>query len=64
MIGRPLKPIEMTAGTRRQLESRANSRSLPHSQVVRARVALMAADGVPNGVIATAVGLSRASVGK
>ncbi|HET8562648.1 MAG TPA: IS630 family transposase [Candidatus Binatia bacterium] len=47
-----------------QLQSLSTSRSLPHALVTRARVILMAADGVENIVIAERVGLSRLSVGK
>ncbi len=49
---------------RAQLKSLSTSRSLPHDLVTRARVILMAADGVENIVIAERVGLSRLSVGK
>ena len=63
-LGRPLKPLEMTAQTRAQLVAMAGSRSLPHSQVVRARIILMAAEGWPNQAIRDAVGLSAVTVGK
>lgn len=49
---------------RAQLKALSTSRSLPHAVVTRARVILMAADGVENIVIAKRVGLSRLSVGK
>ena len=49
---------------RAQLKALSTSRSLPHALVTRARVILMAADGVENIVIAKRVGLSRLSVGK
>jgi transposase len=49
---------------RAQLKLLSTSRSLPHDLVTRARVILMAADGVENIVIANRVGLSRLSVGK
>jgi putative transposase len=49
---------------RAQLQSLSTSRSLPHALVTRARVILMAAEGVENIEIAERVGLSRLSVGK
>ena len=61
--GRPTSPIDLTDGQRRQLESMANSRSLPHSNVIRARIVLMAADGMTNTDIAPKVGLSKGMVG-
>jgi len=45
-------PIVLTQGQERQLEAMARSRSLPHSQVVRARIVLMAAKGITNTKIA------------
>ena len=47
---------------RLQLTSVANSRSLPHGLVVRARLVLMAADGLANSAIAQKLGLSQQSV--
>jgi len=47
-----------------QLESFATSRTLPHALVVRARIVLMAAQGMQNIDIARVVGLSRKTVGK
>ena len=41
-----------------QLKSIANSRSLSHSLVNRARIILMAAEGIPNQTIAQKVNLS------
>lgn len=61
--GRPTPPIDLTDGQRRQLESMANSRSLPHSTVIRAKIVLMAADGMTNTDIAPKVGLSKGMVG-
>jgi putative transposase len=49
---------------RAQLDSLAASRSLPHALVTRARIVLMAADGMENIAIADEVGMSRVSVGK
>jgi putative transposase len=47
-----------------QLESLAASRSLPHALVMRARVILMAAEGIQNIDIASEVGMTRETVGK
>jgi putative transposase len=49
---------------RAHLQSLSTSRSLPHAVVTRARVILMAAQGIENIAIAKRVGLSRLSVGK
>jgi len=61
--GRPTVPIVLTQGQERQLEAVARSRSLPHSQVIRARIVLMAAKGMTNTQIAPEVGLSIGMVG-
>jgi putative transposase len=58
------RAVVLEAEQRAQLQALCSSRSLPHALVVRARVILMAADGVENIVIAERVGLSRLSVGK
>jgi putative transposase len=62
--GRPKKPIILTKEAEEQLKSLSNSRSLPHSIVNRARIILMAADNVPNSVIAEKVDLSHQMVSK
>jgi putative transposase len=49
---------------RTQLESLAASRTLPHALVSRARIILMAADGMKNIAIADEVGLTRLTVSK
>jgi putative transposase len=49
---------------REQLQSIANSRSLPHGLIIRVRIVLMAAGGAPNLAIAEKVGLSIQSVCK
>ena len=60
--GRPKLPVVLSEADRLQLTSVANSRSLPHGLVVRARLVLMAADGLPNSLIAQKLGLSQQSV--
>ncbi len=64
VMGRPLAPLDLTESDREQLESIANSRSLPHGLVRRAEIVLLAADGWPNEAVAAAVGVTRATVGK
>ncbi len=58
------RSITLDADTREQVEAFARSRSLPHALVVRAKVILMASDGMKSIDIAEKVGLSRVSVGK
>jgi putative transposase len=43
--GRPKAPILLSEDEKLQLKALANSRSLPHGLVMRARLVLMAADG-------------------
>ena len=62
-IGRPIKPIVLSAETKGQLESMARSRSLPHGLVRRAKIILMAASGLNNTTIAQTIGLSNYTVG-
>ena len=62
--GRPKIPIILTKEEAEQLNSIANSRSLPHSLVSRAKIILMASQETPNSVIAQNVGFSRQMVCK
>jgi hypothetical protein len=55
-------PLRITGNQREQLEGWSRSRVVPHRQVLRARIVLMAAEGVANQVIAERVGTSRPSV--
>src|SRR5271154_1731593 len=57
-MGRPNVVLELSVAEREQLGSIARSRSLPHSLVRRARIVLMSADGVANGIIAQRCGVS------
>jgi transposase len=63
-MGRPLTPLALSASARAQLESMAQSRSLPHGWVRRAEIVLWAAEGWPHEAVAGAVGVTRATVGK
>ena len=63
-MGRPSTPLELSESDREQLESMAQSRSLPHGLVRRAEIILLAAEGWPHEAIGGAVGVSRVTVGK
>lgn len=58
------REIVLNPDVREQLVSLAGSRSLPHALVTKARIVLMAAEGMENMVIAQEMGMSRISVGK
>ena len=47
--GRPVQPINLSGDDKLQLQSVARSRSLPHGLVRRAKIILMAAEGL-NGI--------------
>jgi len=64
MLGRPLQPITVTPNARQQLESMVRSHSLAQGLVRRARIVLLAADGMTNTDIAQQLGLSKPTVGK
>jgi putative transposase len=64
ITGRPKQPIVLQKEERVQLKAMAHSRSLPHGLVMRARLVLMAAEGVPNNRIAEKLDLSPQSVCK
>lgn len=63
ILGRPIPPVELSEEVRTDLESIVNSRSLPHALVRRAKIILMAADGMNNTTIAEKLGLSNPTVG-
>jgi len=62
-IGRPIPPVQLSPETKEQLEKMANSRSLAHGLVRRAKIVLMAAEGINNQTISQKVGLSGRMVG-
>ena len=62
--GRPLKPLEVSRGTREELESLSRSLSLAAGLVSRAQIVLLCADGFDNKAVAEEVGTSRQTVGK
>jgi len=57
-------PLTLSSEEREQLESLIASRSLPHGLVRRARIVLLAAEGMTNRAISDKVGVSSVSVGK
>ena len=62
-IGRPKPQLQLSTEVKKQLETIANSRSLPYAQVRRAQIILLSAQGLTNTAIAKKVGLSNAMVG-
>lgn len=64
ITARPKRPLVLQEEERIQLKAIADSRSLPHSLVMRARLVLMAAEGIPNRTIAEKFDLSPQSVCK
>jgi len=62
-IGRPIPPLILTAELRSQLEAMTRSHSLSYSLVRRAKIILMAADGLNNKTIGAQIGLSGSMVG-
>jgi len=51
--------IELSESERVELESRARHHSLPHRDVVRSRLILMAAEGLDNKAIGASLGVER-----
>lgn len=64
ITGRPKKPLVLDEEQRIQLVSLARSRALSHGMVQRAKIVLLAADGVTNSEIAERLDLSKPVVGK
>jgi len=64
VLGRPKPPLVLSDEVKKQLETMANSRSLPFSQVRRAQIILMSAEGMTNTAIAKKVDLSIRMVGE
>jgi transposase len=62
--GRPVTPIVLNTEQMTQLQSLANSRSLPHGLVQRAQIVLACAAGEANAAIAKRLHLTNATVGK
>lgn len=62
--GRVLPELKLSDEERSQLVAIANSRSMPHGIVSRARIVLAGADGESNTSIATRMGITQLTVGK
>ena len=62
--GRKLAALELTDEQRAQLESVAQSTSMPHGLVQRAKIVLACAEGVTNAAVAAQLGVSASMVGK
>lgn len=62
ITGRPKAPLVLADEERLQLNAVAKSRSLPHGLVMRARLVLLAAEGMANKTIAKKLSLSQQSV--
>ena len=56
--------VRLTAAERRALEARARKYTLPYRDVVRAKIVLMAADGLDNDEIAARLDTRREIVSK
>jgi putative transposase len=63
VMGRPIPPVSLTQQVRSELEGWSRSRTLPAGVVRRARIVLMAAEGLSNKTIAQKIALSGATVG-
>jgi len=62
-LGRPIPPVILSDHVRSQLENMSNSRSLPYAMVRRAKIILLAAEGLNNKTISEEVALSGRMVG-
>ena len=62
--GRKLAALELTGEQRAQLESVAQSTSMSHGLVQRARIVLACAEVVTNAKVAEQLGVSASTVGK
>ena len=62
--GRPKAELRLSSDERAQLESIANSRSLPHALVRRVQIVLAGASGEPNSAVANRMRLTKVTVGK
>jgi putative transposase len=62
--GRPKQPVVLDEDQRNQLKAIAASRSLPHGLARRARIVLLAAEGMSNRDISERLSVSKPSVGK
>jgi transposase len=63
-LGRPLKPLMLSAEERSMLESWARRRTTAQALALRARIVLHAAEGASNTVVARRERVTKATVGK
>ena len=63
-LGRPMPPLVLSENDVRELNSIANSRSMPHSLVQRAQIVLACGAGETNTAIAMRMGVTGMTVGK
>ncbi len=64
MPGTSTNPVILTNEERRELESRAHKHASPYNDVIRAKIVVLAAQNLPNDVIASRLGTSRKIVSK
>jgi putative transposase len=64
ITGRPKKPMILDEEQRLQLVTLSHSRSIPHGLVERAKIILLAAQGLTNSEVAERLRLSKPCVGK
>src|SRR4030067_3327885 len=62
--GRPMPVVKLPSQIREQLQAITRSRTLSQAMAQRARIILLAADGLNNGSISQQLHLSRQTVGK
>jgi putative transposase len=63
-LGRPIPPMVLSPEMQEQLHTMSRARSLPQALAMRARIILLAADGLSNTQIAVQLRLSLPTVGK
>ena len=63
-VGRPMPPLALSEDDVRELQSIANSRSMPHALVQRAQIVLACGAGETNTTIAKRMGVTGMTVGK
>ena len=63
-LGRPIPPVMLSPQLRQELENMVRSRSLPQALAQRARVILLAGDGLNNTTVARKLSISDHTVGK
>jgi putative transposase len=61
--GRPKQTLRLSDDARQDLETVANSRSMPHALVQRAQIILLASEGMSNTAVAQKLRLTRPTVG-